>query len=189
MDFGLINPLISALQKMVMFLEKNKIDYMIIGGVANSFYGNPRQTFDIDIKFDLMDNQLRKFLDGVTEIAHPAVPDPLQFLRETAVLPVDADKIRIDLIRCGLSYERDALARAVRKEVLGLRARVCTVEDLIIQKAISPRDKDWMDIGAMITLHHKNLDWKYLQKHLKELAVFLDDQDIWKRIEKIKNEH
>ena len=26
------------------------IPYMIIGGIANSIYGNPRQTFDIDIK-------------------------------------------------------------------------------------------------------------------------------------------
>jgi len=174
---------------MVMFLEKNKIDYMIIGGVANSFYGNPRQTFDIDIKFDLADNQLGDFLGGITEISRPAVPDPLQFLQETSVLPVDVDKVRIDLIRCGLLCEKEAIARAVWKKVLGLRAMVCTVEDLIIQKALSPREKDWMDIAAIITLHQKELDWDYLQRHLKELAAFLDNQDIWKRIEEIKNEH
>jgi hypothetical protein len=48
-----MNPLVKALHAFVEFLEKEQIDYMIIGGIANSIYGNPRQTFDIDIKINL----------------------------------------------------------------------------------------------------------------------------------------
>lgn len=42
--------LIESLSEIVEFLKINKIPYMIFGGIANSIYRNPRQTFDIDIK-------------------------------------------------------------------------------------------------------------------------------------------
>jgi len=48
-----MNPLIQALHKIIKFLESEEVDYMIIGGIANSIYGNPKQTFDIDIKVKL----------------------------------------------------------------------------------------------------------------------------------------
>jgi hypothetical protein len=31
---------------------------MVIGGIANSIYGRPRQTFDIDIKIAIEETQL-----------------------------------------------------------------------------------------------------------------------------------
>ena len=42
--------MIKALKIIIGKLTQMHIPYMIIGGIANSIYGNPRQTFDIDIK-------------------------------------------------------------------------------------------------------------------------------------------
>ena len=42
--------MIKALKIIIGKLTQWHIPYMIIGGIANRIYGNPRQTFDIDIK-------------------------------------------------------------------------------------------------------------------------------------------
>ena len=44
------NPLLLALAAITSWLKEQNISYMVFGGIANSVYGNPRQTFDIDIK-------------------------------------------------------------------------------------------------------------------------------------------
>jgi len=183
-----MNKLIQSLREIIQFLEKEKISYMIIGGLANSFYGNPRQTFDIDIKFDLEDERVNDFIDQLSLIGHLAVDDPIAFLKETSVIPIDIKNVRINLVKCQLSFEKEAIGRAEQKKLFGLNGFVCTAEDLIIQKAVSVREKDWMDISAIIHLQNLTLDWDYLTQHVKDLSEFLDDPEIWKRLEKLKNE-
>ena len=183
-----MNPLVQALHIIVDFLEKEKINYTVIGGIANSIYGNPRQTFDIDIKIDLNEQRVKGFIDQLSTIGKLAADNPVAFLEETSVIPVDVEHIRIDLVRCQLPFEIEAIRRGKRKNIFSVDANVCTAEDLIIQKAVSVREKDWMDISAIVRLQNTQLDWEYLLHHIKDLSIFLDDPEILKRIEKLKNE-
>jgi len=183
-----MNPLIHSFRKIIQFLEKEKISYTIIGGIANSFYGNPRQTFDIDIKCEIDEKNVSGFIQQLSTIGRLAADDPIAFFKETSVIPVDINNVRVDLVNCLLPFEKEAIRRSKREEIFGLKASVCTAEDLIIQKAVSVRDKDWMDISAIIHLQNKQLDWDYVMQHIKDLPVFLDDPQIEKRIVKIKNE-
>ncbi len=183
-----MNPLVSALRIIVKFLEKETIDYMIIGGIANSIYGNPRQTFDIDIKIDFDENRVENFLSKLASVGRLVPDDPLEFFKKHAVLPVDVKSVRIDLIMAGLAYEKEAINRSVKKSLFGISAKVTTVEDLIIQKSISTRDKDWMDIAELIRIQSENIDWEYVLKYIDELAEFLSDPTISEKIKVIKNE-
>ena len=184
-----MNPLVQALRIIVNFLEKEKIDYMIIGGIANSIYGNPRQTFDIDIKINIEENKLADFIATLPSVGRVVTDDPLDFVMKHAVLPVDIESVRIDLIMAGLDYEKKAINRSVQKNLYGILAKVTTIEDLIIQKSISTRTKDWLDIAELIQLQHKNINWDYLLKHVDELAEFLSDPTISERIKVIRNEN
>lgn len=65
--------------------------------------------------------------------------------------------------------------------------KACTPEDLIIQKVISIREKDWSDINYIIENLRSNLDWNYMLKHCKDLSEFLDEPEIYDRVEKLKN--
>lgn len=60
---------------------------------------------------------------------------------------------------------------------------VCSVEDYILQKAVSSRQKDWDDITTVIDLQKENIDWKYLLQHCRELSDFLSDSTILTRIQ------
>jgi len=176
------NPLIEALHRVVSFLESHTIDYMLIGGIANSIYGHPRQTFDIDIKIEVNEIKLAGFIENMSTIGTVVPEDPIVFVKETAVLPVDVGQVRIDLILATLPFEKEAIKRCVKKEIYGRLVRVTRIEDLIIHKALSTREKDWMDIAELISIQAKNIDWDYLLPHINQLSKFLTDPTIAARI-------
>ena len=182
------NPLLKALASIRDLLELMNVPYMIFGGIANSIYGNPRLTLDIDIKFILEEkNDLVPFLDGLGKLGKILPADPIEFVSETNVIPVDIDTVRVDLVLAELPFEKDAIHRSRSIDFFGIKINVCTPEDMIIQKAVSTREKDWADIQYIIENRGKDLDWVYLLKHCQELAEFLGDSEIYSRIKRWKN--
>lgn len=184
-----MNRLINALASITSWLEKKGFPYMVFGGIANSIYGSPRQTFDIDIKFLLESlEQMEPFLEELGTIAIILPENPLEFAKETNVIPVEIDEVRVDLVIAGLPFEKEAIQRSRDMDFYGKMVRVCLPEDLIIQKAVSTREKDWMDIRQIIANQHHKMDWDYLLKHCKDLAIFLDDPSIYERVKAWKDE-
>jgi len=156
---------------------------MVFGGIANSIYGNPRQTFDIDIKFNLKSKKdLNPFLEELGRVGNVIPADPMSFVAETNVIPVDINHVRVDLVVAELPFETEAIHRSRSTDFFGVDIRVCTPEDLIIQKAVSVREKDWADIRYIIENRGQDMDWGYLLKHCKDLAEFLDDPTIHERV-------
>jgi hypothetical protein len=183
-----MNRLIKTLNSITGWLEKANIAYMVFGGIANSIYGNPRQTLDIDIKFSLgSKGQMKPFLEELEKVAKIIPEDPLTFVEQTNVIPAEIDGVRIDLVVAELPFELEAIRRSRYVEFSGGRIKVCLPEDLIIQKAVSTREKDWMDIQQIIENQRHKMDWDYLFKHCKELSSFLDDPGIHGRIKGWKN--
>jgi hypothetical protein len=178
-----------ALHEVTQWLNSLEIPFMLIGGVAASFHGMPRQTFDIDIKFQLKGKMNSESFIGELEQFCTIIPsDPAAFLREMNVLPAEVEGVRIDFILANLPFEITAIKQSVIQNVYGVMVPVCTPEDLIIQKAISTRSKDWMDIETVANAKAENLDWNYIIKHCQEMSRFLHDSTIMDKIERIKNE-
>ena len=64
------NRLLLALKTIVSWLDKQQVPYMIFGGIANSIYGNPRQTFDIDVKISVTsENDKVDFIEQLRKVA------------------------------------------------------------------------------------------------------------------------
>jgi hypothetical protein len=61
-------------------------------------------------------------------------------------------------------------------------------EDLIIQKAVSTREKDWLDIRNVIENQRDKMDWNYLLKYCKDLSNFLNNTEIYEKIKKWEND-
>jgi hypothetical protein len=180
---------LKELKKLTLFLESEKVPYMIFGGIANSLYGNTRQTFDIDIKIILETNQKRSdFINGLSSFSKILPQKPIQFIEETNVLPIEIIGIKVDFVFANLPYEIEAIERSVENNAFGFKIRVCQLEDLIIQKVISTREKDWQDIYVLIRLNKDALNWDYLIEHCKSLAEFLTKQEIINKIIQYRNE-
>ena len=80
-----------------------------------------------------------------------------------------------------LPYETEATERAVQMEIEGVKLPVCAAEDLIIHKAISERERDWLDIEGVLLRQRDKLDQYYIETWLGEFARGLDRPEILSR--------
>lgn len=185
-----MNKFKAALKDIQDFLKKQGVPYMVIGGIGNLVWGEPRLTVDIDITIQMSPAKEWDFIKEIGSRFRILVDNPEDFVKKTKVLPVEiTEGIKGDIIFAGLDYEKMAIERAVEVEISkNNRVRVCTAEDLIIHKAISEREKDWQDIEGILLRRGALLDKKYLDKWLHEFASALDKPGIQKRFEKLWKE-
>jgi hypothetical protein len=166
-------------------LESLRIDYMIVGGIANAILGEPRATIDVDVTVVVENPALSAAIAGLGLLFKTAVPDPDAFVRRTRVLPLDtADGIRIDVIFALLSFEREAVRRATTVMFGRRGVRVVTAEDLLLMKMISDRPRDLADAEALTRRRAGTLDLTYLEPRIREFAETLERPEItarWKQ--------
>lgn len=170
-----------ALVRLARFLKAKKIPYMVIGGVANLFWGVPRTTLDIDITIQVKEDSRKRLASEIKHQYHLRVKNPVAFIEQTNVLPLeDANGVRIDLIFAKLPYEFKAIRRSKPMRVQGEWIQVCTPEDLIVHKIISDRPRDREDIQGIISSAKDRLNKRYLDPIVKELAKALAKPELLK---------
>ena len=170
-----------ALVKIARILRAKKIPYMVIGGVANLFFGIPRTTLDIDITIRLRENAYERLFKDLKKQYRFRVKDPMSFVAETNVLPLEDFKgIRLDLIFAKLPYELQAIRRSKSIRVYGEPVRICSPEDLIVHKIVSDRSRDREDVRGVISSHRSKLNRKYLDPIVQDLALSLAKPDMLK---------
>ncbi len=176
-----------ALLKLAAALEKQQIPYMVIGGLANVVWGEPRATLDVDVTVWVDEADLAGAVTDLVAAFRPLVEDPLEFLRETRVLPLESETgVRLDVVFGLLPFERDAIARAVPIVVAGWPVRFCTAEDLILMKIISIRARDLADAEEVTIRRFNLLDLGYLEPRIWELDDLLGRGEIARRWESWK---
>ncbi len=178
----------TPLRKAIKLLEEHGHRYAVIGGIALSQWGVVRVTQDVDLKV-LVSN-----LDyaGVRALLTRAFPQPAR--RRAPKIPfivaVKIDEVIVDFLLAAPGYEEQIIARAVRRNLNGFSVWVCSVEDLIIQKVIADRDKDWPDIEALLIEQRGKLDEAYIENWLSQFAEALEKPEMLAKyrrlVEKVK---
>ena len=170
-----------TLVKAARLLKAHRIPYMVIGGIANIFWGTPRTTLDVDIKMHVGQEKLGELLPVVKKAFHFRTKDPEDFVAKTKVLPlVDTNGVRLDLILAELPYEIRAIKRAKGKKVGAVRVRICTPEDLVIHKIISDRLQDREDAQNIIKRWKGKLNRRYVDPKVRELSEVFAKPEIYK---------
>jgi hypothetical protein len=160
-------------------LESLSAPYMLIGGLAVAAWGEPRATLDVDVSVWAEPEQMEALLDGISRTLTPLVQDPRGFIEQTRVLPLQTRQgVRVDLIFASLPSEREAIHRAPVMEIAGHPTRVAAVEDLVLMKILSVRQKDLDDARRLLRRHRKTVDRSYLEPRLRELAEALGRPEI-----------
>ena len=103
------------------------------------------------------------------------VDDVNQFLSQTFVLPVldPESNIRIDFVFSLTGYERQAVTRSKLVSLGGVQVHFVSLDDLIVMKMISGRQRDLEDVISVI---QKNpaFDRVYVEKWLQMFDQELD---------------
>ena len=170
----------AALVAMAERLEILRIPYIVIGGMANAIWGEPRATLDVDVTVWVDDVEIPSVPERLADQFSILPEHPVDFVRQTRVLPIETRAgVRIDLIFGMLPFEWTAIQRGVSQLVAGKPVRFCTAEDLILHKIISHRDRDLQDVKAILHRLGPHLDRDYLEPRLQDLAEALERPDIW----------
>ena len=165
-----------ALSKAVTFLETQGYRYAAIGGIANQVWGTPRFTQDIDLKVSVPDTEYPAARAAIRtafpERGRPHVPEnPL-------IVDVSIGGIIVDFLLAIPGYEEQIVIRAIRRQLGDLEIWICSPEDLIIQKAVAGRAKDWQDIEGILIEQWGQLDLDYLEDWLSQFAEALERPEI-----------
>ncbi len=148
---------------------------MVIGGQAVLLYGEPRLTRDIDITLGVDVEELDRVLSAIGSLALSPLPkDVRAFVTSTHVLPLlhDASGIRVDLIFSFSPYEKEALGRVFRKEILGHNVPFASLEDLVIHKIVAGRPRDIEDVRGILA-RRQTRDDVYIMRWLGEFQKAL----------------
>lgn len=176
--------ILDAARAAIEFLESLRIPYVVIGGIANAVWGDPRATRDADFKVFIGNRTLSQFEELLANQFPLVAPDspeasPLIFMARAP------NRIKLDFLIAVPGYEDEVLRRASRHAFGDLTFPICSAEDLVIQKVIADRDKDWMDLASLINIRHDELDDAYIRNWLSQFAEILERPDWLERYDSL----
>jgi hypothetical protein len=150
-------------------LERQAVEYALIGGHAVNAWVEPRFTADVDIVVAAGSDDLDR-LKGIL------ADEGFDVIREHGgELPSGPDFVRLESASSPLIIEVQAAKTRFQGEVIRRATsdtdgmRIATVEDLIVMKLIADRPKDQIDLLGLAEL--SDIDWAYVEAWAAEWQV------------------
>ncbi len=94
------------------------------------------------------------------------------------IVAVNIQGVIVDFLLTLPGYEQLIIERAVQRDLGGFSAWICSAEDLIIQKAVAGRGKDWLDIEALLIEQYGRIDLGYIEGWLTQFAEALEKPEL-----------
>lgn len=146
-------------KKVFLELQKSEVEYLVVGGVAVNLYGYSRFTGDIDILLTLDSANLLKMEKVMKRLGYTErLPIQLHELKDKKNVKkwlfISAKKPQLDIdILAGYSLNfKKFYAKKVVIEAWGIHLPVISLSDLMVMKKEAGRDKDLLDLQALLEL-------------------------------------
>lgn len=162
------------LGRVVSFLEKEKFDYMVIGGFALPSYGAIRSTLDLDVAvriesrsvFDSFVGAARRFglVPGVASFS-----DPVALFRDSAT----GLEVEFWLRPDGIEWDEETIRRRRRTRIGRSQVQLVSPEDFVVSKLSRPDRgaQDEKDVKSVLVRLGDSIDRRYLEKRARRAGV------------------
>lgn len=131
------------------FLNKNKVEYLLVGGWAVGYYGNPRATKDIDFLVAVDDENLMKLKKALYEFGAPGI-DMSHFKEPGNVFRMGSSPVQIDIINEANGIDiKECYSRRKTIKIEDIPISIISKEDLIKNKRASARFQDLADVESL----------------------------------------
>lgn len=173
------------LGRITRLLDEIGIPHMIVGSLASSFHGEPRQTRDMDIVIDPEADALPMFVERLPAdefyVDAGAAAEALERRTSFNVVEVETGW-KVDLIiRRDRPFSREELGRRIRVRLLDIDVALATAEDTIIAKlewaSIGASERQLGDVAAILETQADTLDQEYIDRWTRAIGV----EDAWTR--------
>ena len=180
--------LYQALRKILSVLEKLKVPYALIGGLALAFHEVVRATKDLDLLILLSPVEMEKLAghlraNGLHAQARKGPPgDPVVGV-VVVDLPIDAGVVSCDLLLPSARWQSQAVRNACSFEVEGSQVRVVQARDLFLLKLYAGGPQDLLDAGQLLRMQEEPAGNEWMEaasklrmdEQLKRCLIFMAD--------------
>lgn len=138
-------------------LRRNKVKYLVIGGIASISYGVPRNTLDLDIWIEPNVKNVGRLLNAFKKVklgtAHLITPN--EILKNEIVIFDDYLKVDVLTTVKGLQDFKTAWDKRVVRKISRVRINYIALSDLIKSKSATKRPIDREDLKALCLIARK----------------------------------
>ncbi|MBI3018115.1 MAG: nucleotidyltransferase [Deltaproteobacteria bacterium] len=172
-----MNTELKVLEIVTQKLEKAGMGYMITGSIAMNYYATPRMTRDLDLVIELNKSDIPKLLSLFQKEFYIDEQMILEALKHEGLFNIIHNDwvIKVDfIIRKTTPYRKLEFSRRKKVKLEGFSFWIVSPEDLIISKLSwakeSMSDFQLRDVQNLLE-GVENLDLKYIEKWVKDLAL------------------
>ncbi|MEA3492970.1 MAG: DUF6036 family nucleotidyltransferase [Candidatus Margulisiibacteriota bacterium] len=150
--------------KIIKELNKHKVEYLVVGGIATNLYGVSRLTLDIDLMADIKKENFDRIFTAMKDLKYKVYKslkvDKMEFVNGCAKLegwkgstiifynPKD-ELERVDLFTKNPIIFEEAYKKRETRIVEGVKVPLISFNDLLKMKEIAGREKDPRDLGYL----------------------------------------
>lgn len=133
-------------------LKKNKVKYVVIGGIALILHGVQRATYDLDILIEASEENAKRLLKALIEAGLGLAYDVTveQLLANEVTLFRDRVHVDVQTSTPGIDFN-EAWASKMAVKSGKTEAYIVSLEDLIASKKAAGRPKDLEDLKRIET--------------------------------------
>jgi predicted nucleotidyltransferase len=125
--------------------------YLIVGGWAVSYHGEPRFTKDLDVFIGASEDNIGAVTRALAKFGAPAaIVDALRALGPNEFVFLGSPPVRVDILTSidGVDFD-DAYVRRDAVEWDGVPVSVICLEDLVAAKRAAGRERDQRDLKTL----------------------------------------
>ncbi len=135
-------------KEFLQLLNREKVEYLLIGGFAVAYYGYPRTTLDIDFYISIKSDNIEKLVKVLDNFGF-GLPEirKKEFWEEGKIIRMGNPPMRIELISeaSGIIFDECYLKR--NEDVIdGIKVNIISLSDLKNNKLAAGRHKDLNDL-------------------------------------------
>ena len=144
-----LKPLPEDFKEFIVFLNENKVQYLLVGGWAVGIHGFPRATKDIDFLIAVDQRNLNKLKKAFSQFGAPTI-DMSLFKEKGNFFRMGRSPVQIDIITdaTGIKF-KDSYSRRDIIKVDDVEISIISIDDLIKNKRSSGRPQDLADAESL----------------------------------------
>jgi predicted nucleotidyltransferase len=137
-------------KELLQLLKDKKVEFLVIGGHAVTFYSRLKLTEDLDIWVNPTEQNAKKVFKVLTQFGYGNLNlEVLDFIKKDSVVQIGYPPVRIDFMTTveGLNFE-ESYKRKKHGYLFGVKGvPFLWIDDLIKNKKLANRPKDKFDVS------------------------------------------
>jgi hypothetical protein len=141
-------PLPPDFKEFLALLNSERVEYLIVGGYAVSYYGYPRPTGDMDIWVAIHPDNASKLVSALSKFGFGDAGATRElFMTPGRIVRMGVPPVRIEVLNSVSGVEFAACrSRRVDTELDGVPVSIIARDDLVANKLAAGRQKDLNDV-------------------------------------------